>query len=400
MLDLLRSPTFCMIPWVHLHVWPEGNSYPCCFFDAEQPIGSMREQTLEQLWNSPRMRELRRSMLAEQPTDGCRRCYELERAGSPSLRKGTNRAFAHHFGKVRATLPDGTVEKLHLPYVDIRFSNLCNFRCRTCGPGLSSSWYEEAGDPNQPRLLHPTARPEDLWAQLEPLLPHVEEIYFAGGEPLLIEEHYRLLERLIALGRTQVRIRYNTNFSQMEFQGADVRRLWSAFDNVSVGASLDAMGARAEYLRKGTSWEQIERNRREMRDLCPRVHFYISATLSAINALHFPSFHRAWIEADLVSVEDLYLNLLTSPSHYRLQILPPEMKRDLHESYDAHIRWLEARGARAVIDSFRSLLRFMDSCSLQSELPAFRAITQRLDQLRGERLDEVFPELAPLTHVT
>lgn len=400
--DLLtRSPRFCLIPWVHMHVWPEGNTYPCCFFDHDQPIGSMRESTLEELWNSDGLRRLRLAMLADEETAGCTRCYQLDRAGSPSLRTNTNKLFAHHWDKVETTQPDGHVERINLPYFDVRFSNLCNFRCRSCGPDLSSSWYDDVQDGNRvkPKILHPTKRPEDLWRQIEPLVPHIEEVYFAGGEPLITDEHYQILKLLIAHERTHVRIKYNTNFSQMVFRGEDVRSLWTRFDEVVVGASLDAMGARAEYLRKGTDWRLVEENRRRMMEICPRVQFHVSATISLMNALHFPDFHRAWVDTGLIRVSDLHLNILTFPMHYRIQALPPELKAAVRARYDEHIdRYLTGFGADAAraIDAFRSVVRFMDEADHTAELPRFRDVTRQLDTLRDERFAGVFPELSAL----
>jgi sulfatase maturation enzyme AslB (radical SAM superfamily) len=398
---LTDSPHFCMIPWIHLHVWPEGVTYPCCFYSMDEPIGSMQDHTLVELWNSEPLRKLRLAMISDQPTPACSRCYELERSGSPSLRSNMNRHFAHHFDRVETTAADGRVEQLNLAYFDVRFSNICNFKCRSCGPDLSSSWYEDAqdGQRRKPKLLHPTRKPEDLWRQIEPLVPSIEEIYFAGGEPLLTDEHYQILKLLIAHGRSSVKIRYNTNFSQMSFRGEDVRQLWNQFDDVSVGASLDAMGPRAEYMRKGTVWAEIEDHRRRMREICPRVRFHISATLSLMNALHFPDFHRAWVESGQITISDLHINLVTFPTHLRVQALPAELKQQMRERYQQHLHDFVAgfgdAGAGAT-RAFRSALHFVDEADYTAELPAFRDMTRRLDRLRGEDFNAVFPELAAL----
>lgn len=392
------SSTFCMLPWIHLHVWPDGTTFPCCFFSNDEPVGSMREKSLEELWNSDRMKRLRLAMLTDQPTQACSRCYELEHAGSPSLRTNLNQSFAHHFPRTASTRADGSVDGLNFAYFDVRFSNLCNFKCRTCGPDLSSSWYEDAapGGWKKPKLLHPTRNPADLWRQIEPLIPGIEEVYFAGGEPLITDEHYQILKLLIAAGRTRVRVRYNTNFSTMVFRGEDVRELWTHFEDVSVGASLDAMGARGEYMRKGTEWQLIEDNRRRMLTICPKACFHISATLSIMNVLHFPDFHRAWIEAGLVGPSDLHINLLTFPAHYRIQVLPPWFKQQVHDRYREHLDFLAGFGGAAdgAKRLFASALKFMDELDMRSELPRFRELTEQLDKLRGERFADVFPELA------
>ena len=85
------------------------------------------------------------------------------------------------------------------------------------------------------------AGPEALWRQIEPLLPALEEVYFAGGEPLVMEEHERILRFLIDRRLFHVRLIYNTNFSVMAYRGSDFVRMWDRFETVRIGARLDAI---------------------------------------------------------------------------------------------------------------------------------------------------------------
>ena len=245
-------------------------------------------------------------------------------------------------------------------------------------------------------IHRPYADWDSLWRQLRPLLEEeVEEIVFIGGEPLLMEEHYRILDFLIARGRTDVRLRYNTNFSTLRHQGRDILDLWSRFREVKVHASLDGSGRRGEYLRKGLSWDAVVANRQEMLRRCPDVGFSIYATLSIFNALHLPDFHREWVEKGYIERNEFMLNLLRDPAHYRMQVLPAALKQRVLESYRRHREsFLDAGGtaARDFADAERSL-QTQDCSDL---LPGFVAMTRRLDQLRGEDCREVFPELAGL----
>jgi hypothetical protein len=357
--------------------------------DNSMPLGTLRESTLKELWDSEGIRRLRLRMLRGERSPQCAKCYELEGSGLPSPRQRVNRDFAHHFPAATATSEDGTCGGLRMAYMDVRFSNLCNFRCRTCCPELSSAWQEAGG------VRTPTRDPEELWRQLEPLLPGLEEVYFAGGEPLLMEEHYRLLERLVELELFHVRLLYNTNFSVTVSKGRNAMRLWDLFKTVRVGASLDAMGKRGECLRKGQDWDAVVRNRERMSATCPRAEFHIAATWSAMNALHLPDFHAEWVRKGYIRPGDLHLNILLCPEEYRAQVLPERLKRRVAERVEAHLRDL-GREAEGVAAQYRAALAFMNAEDRSGELGRFRERTLALDRARGESFAETFPELAEL----
>jgi radical SAM protein with 4Fe4S-binding SPASM domain len=136
---LMGSKTFCMYPWVHLHAYPTGHAYPCCMADMKFPIGDCKTNTMEEIWNDRPMRELRKSMLTENSSDACSRCYEQEASGFVSGRNSANKHHGHHIKRIAETWSDGTFENFELTYWDIRFSNLCNLSCRSCGHVFSSS---------------------------------------------------------------------------------------------------------------------------------------------------------------------------------------------------------------------------------------------------------------------
>ena len=305
-----------------------------------------------------------------------------------------------HRGRARLTAPDGTLPRLPVPFLDMRFSNVCNLRCRTCDTTQSNSWMGDAqalGLPNAGWGIRKSYGDwEALWRQLQPLLEEgLEEIVFAGGEPLIMEEHYRILDFLVARGLFDVRLHYVTNFSTLRFQGRDVIDSWSRFRNVKVTASLDGSGRRGEYLRKGLRWDAVVANREEMLRRCPDVVFGVSATLSIFNALHLPDFHREWVEKGYINRDALALNILLAPEMYRMQVLPPALKERVLESYRRHREsFLDADGMPAL--DFATAARFLQAQDRSELLPEFVAMTRRLDQRRGEDCREVFPELAAL----
>jgi hypothetical protein len=187
---------------------------------------------------------------------------------------------------------------------------------------------------------------------------------------------------------------YNTNFSKLAYKDQNVLEIWKLFDSVSVGASLDASYERGEYMRKGTEWADIVENRKRMQEVCPKVDFYISPTVSIFNVLHIVDFHREWVELGLINPQDININILQKPDWYRIDILPQEIKDQVRKKVLAHIEWLKPydKLARAT-SGFNGMLSFMDAMQQQHLLPEFFSQTRKLDVLRQETLFNTFPEL-------
>lgn len=398
------SRVFCMLPWVSLNIHPTGKVFPCCLHAyGLPPLGNLRESRLEQIWNSGEMKRIRRNMLEGKESPQCARCYELERTHFVSLRMESNERFSRHFPEVEATKEGGEVEGFRLAYLDVRFSNVCNFKCRYCNIGLSSSWHPDHavlwGPPHHEAVQTPTQDPEDLWRQIKPLLPGVEMIYFSGGEPLLAPEHHKTLAELVRNDRFDVRLLYSTNFSLLDAHGADVLGIWKRFQHVHIAASLDGMGKRGEYIRKNQNWEQVVKNRERMLQVCPKASFSIAPTLSVMNVFHLPDFHWDWLEKGYIGLEDIFINFLFEPEEFSVQVLPQHMKKRVVETYERHIeRVLTKYGSRAerVERHFRAALNFMTACDRTDLLGRFRQKTDKMDRLRGERFQDIFPELAEL----
>lgn len=404
---LTESKTFCMLPWIHLHGFPDGRAYPCCFGEMWSPVGDLRKNTIEEIWNDTPMKTIRKNMLEDKPCKECVKCYELEETGFFSMRNSFSRDFGHHISLVDNTKEDGTYEDFKLRYYDIRFSNLCNFRCRTCGPLFSSNWYNDHVKlyNRKPDLLgkdlerveYAGRHKYDIWEQMQQHIPYLDQIYFAGGEPLIMEEHYLILKELVRREMFHVRLIYNTNFSEMFFKDQDVMELWKLFDTVSVGASLDASHARGEYMRKGQNWKQTVNNRERMLKICPKVDFYVSSTVSIYNVDHVSDFHREWADLGLIRPMDWNINLCQSPQFDRASILPKIYKDNIIEKINKHIEWLEPRDqlTRAT-HGYKGLVNFLQQESDNDALKEFFKMNDSVDEIREEKFETVFPEFKDL----
>jgi radical SAM protein with 4Fe4S-binding SPASM domain len=394
---LIESESFCMLPWMHLHAFPDGRAYPCCFAFDKLHVGNVNEQSMEEVFNGDKMKQMRLNMLANKKSRECVKCYDQEDSGFFSLRLSSNKHFGHNIGMTENTKPDGTADFM-IKYWDIRFSNLCNMACRSCGTWFSSNWYEDhkkltGAPPNHAKIMKAGRNSNDIWDQLLKQFDHVEQFYFAGGEPIIMEEHLRILKELDKRKMYHVRLIYNTNFSKSKFKGTDIFELWNKFDSVSIGASLDAEGPRAELMRKGTVWEETVANRKRMLEVCPQVDFYISATVGLSNCLHVLDFHKSWVEKGFIKPQDFNFNLLQYPLWQRMDLLPQNEKEKVNAKYKEHIEWLKSQDhLTRASKGFESALDWMNKKDMSKHMPTFVTETRKYDKIRDENFTDVFPE--------
>ena len=398
---LMHSETFCMLPWIHLHAWPDGQAYPCCLAQANQPVGNLKQQTMRTIWNSAGMREMRVNMLADQSCAQCTNCYEQEASGFTSMRNSSNKNFGQHIDLIDQTLPDGSLPDMRLHYWDVRFSNICNLKCRSCGSIFSSRWYDDDvklwGKELRPRVQFAGRHEHDVWEQMQEHVPYLDQIYFAGGEPLIMEEHNRILKLLIDKGNTGVRLIYNTNLNELRFKRESVLDLWKHFPHVCVAASLDDMGTRAELIRSGTDWAQVEQNIRDLKRECPHIDFMISPTLSVMNVWNFCKFHRYMVEQEFIRPGDMNVNILQNPPEYRIDILPQDIKQEIKQEFEQHIQWLQGNDPiQRATGGFQAAIEFMMAQDNSGLLSEFWETASDLDWARDERIINVVPELSKI----
>lgn len=395
------SKVFCMFPWLHLNATPKGDVYPCCSNDYTTPVGSTKTHTLKEIFNSDKMKELRLDMLNERQNPICNFCYKHEEAGPYSFRNYSKEQFAQHFDDiVPTTQEDGTVDEFKMRYFDIRFSNICNFKCRTCGSEFSSKWGEEMRknfDPEHPVVIHVD---DDKGRVLDEVLTHIEHIdlaYFAGGEPLITEEHYVMLEEMIRKGRTDITLRYNTNASNIKYKKHDVLDLWKHFKKIELSCSIDHYGERAEWLRKGTDWGVVESNLLTFRDL-DYVSFQLNTVFSIFNYSTITEFYDYLKSKGIIREEDWYhsLYLAVHPSYYCAKSLPKQLKQ---EAAVKALSWANANNDdhTCIPNLMKDAVNFAEDTDQWSQVKSqFLQHVSSIDRIRGENFWEIFPELNKL----
>lgn len=298
-----RPATLCMAPWTHTYLSPQTERRMCCasrepaqnfrqYIDTAAGTGEYRPMTLDEHWNSEHMCSVRRRMMAGETLPECDVCNN-KLLNTDVYRSYFNGLFGHKYEEaMRLTREDGHTDVKPVSW-DYRFSNLCNFKCRTCGDMLSSAWESEQrqhsminwADPKngwmRPAVRREISKFQDTQIEsefAEAVEQHrVEEIYWVGGEPLMYEQHWRYMQRIIKLGDgPKLYARYNTNLSRIDYRGVDLYRdILGHVRDWQICASLDGTGAIGEYIRTGLNYQQwidnfqrgvdISRHSRQMR---------------------------------------------------------------------------------------------------------------------------------------
>lgn len=377
----------CVAPFAHLHIATTGTAAPCCEFKGT--IGSVRERNVDGLWNGAALAEIRQRMVAGERLTECWKCHDREDAGMGSLRTQLNRHFASHLARAAA----GEATALPVAF-DIRFSNLCNFRCRTCWHASSSRWFVDArklgtavADQAEIRSFDSV---EVMMAELEPALPMLEELYFAGGEPLLMPEHHHLLRVLADRGLTHVRLRYNTNLSETAFRGESLLDLWRKFPRVHVAASVDAAGEAGELIRKEQRWEGFVANANRLQAACPHVDLRYETTVSALNILYLSDMLAELIERCAARPMQFGFHVLQEPRHYSIQVLPDGLKRQAAKTLRRFVAELlesgrfDGEALDRLAREVERIIDYMNQPASRRDLRRLRRELTRLDTLRGE----------------
>jgi len=410
-----KEVSLCALPWMHIHLTPDHNIMPCCITNTENAgdVVGKQEDGIDDWMNSPAMNKMRLDMLNGKKPNACNTCYHQEQS-MESFRKTTLREYGHFLPDAfEDTNEDGTLNDFKMRYLDIRFSNLCNMKCRTCGSGYSSQWeIEDAKEGfkfNDPKNEVDVSRiQQDLYDQI----PNLQRAYFAGGEPLITEDHYELLEEMIRVGRTDILLSYNTNLSKLKFKDKDLMDLWGRFKNrVQVYGSLDHFGDKAEYIRTGTKWEEVMKNYRTLLE-SDVTQLSITTSVSIFNYGSLTSFFDYLIDQGIAPWNEpnrgaWQINPIYGPEELSFQAMPLQMKEKIaeqHLEYFTTLKKLRKNPNKIMFAQVEQLMRSIESLHVLAKSTdkwdqiqdRFINEVKKIDNRRGEDFKKVFPELAEL----
>ena len=443
------SKTFCILPWIHFATRPNGDMRLCCSANASgagenhtvglvknekgQPANFGRETPMS-AWNNEYMKDVRLTMLEGKIPASCNKCIAEESKGVASKRIWETGSWMEDGIDVeeliKQTQEDGTVPE-KLVYLDLRLGHTCNLKCVMCSPHDSSQWVSDH------KKIYPLFQAKELkeqmswdrkdfnnfwhenpdfWKEMYAQIPNLKQVYFAGGEPLMIREHKWFLEEIIRQGYAdKILIRYNTNGLLVDDEIID---LWKQFKKVKVGFSIDAIGDRNYYIRYPSDWATIEKNLHKLDNTPDNIQVSIATAIQILNIKHLADFAKWKITQNFkkVNLENtvggiqagggiVNMHLLYIPTFLSIRLLPEVDKAEVRKSFGDLANWLH-ENYRQDEDFWKlnpygwkrwqAVLDFMDAEDHEEQLPAFKEYIERMELLRGTDFKTTFPELAHL----
>jgi len=418
------SKTFCKLPWIHLASHPHGGTTLCCVADHHNGISRSRNYTkhsntnprevdgdifldlknhsIEEIMNGDSYNQVRLEMLNGDEPEACKRCYREEESGVWSKRAKENQlydTFTLEEAKSR-TNDDGSLNKVELEFIELRLGNICNAKCRSCNPWSSSKWIT---DYNKMRKKFTTLHlfdkemnqfdwpeQERFWDDLFEKSKNAKVFYINGGEPTLIKEHFKFLQRMIDAGRTNVKLWYNINCTQMT---DEIINIWRQFDEVEVGLSIDDVEARNEFIRHPTKWKDVS-NTIDMliaaRD-GEELKFYEKSNISINITQTVTWMNYFYLDEmmDFASEKDIRVhhNFVTQPEEFSVNVLPLELRKEINDRMEPFFPDDWDPGKMAMMR--RNEQKPTDLKLLQKAMD----YTSELDRLRNENFQITFPEL-------
>jgi MoaA/NifB/PqqE/SkfB family radical SAM enzyme len=335
----------CMLPWISIETSPIGTARPCCLAVDEitKPDGtkySLRENTLEEIYHSDYMQDLRKDFLAGNKPATCQRCWDEEAAGRTSKRINSKIRLKEYVGQIEFH----NLDPNQLWFIDLKLGNICNLKCRICGSWSSSKWAKEEID-YIPELvdrkthlaytyLKNGAWPREsevFWDNLKTLLPNIKYFEFTGGEPFLIEQHFELLRYAVETGDSKhIEIHYNTNGTVFP----ESAELWANFKHVEIAFSIDNVGARFEYERYGADWEEVQANIAKFTAMrSNKISTQLCTTMNIQNVYYLPELCE-WISTQ--TFDHVYFNMLHDPWHMCISKMTPQAQKLVIDRLTAH----------------------------------------------------------------
>lgn len=275
-------------------IFPDGRIRPCCQVSADY------SKPMSEIDNPNRFADLKNTNRPE----ACRACWS------------GNHTYKDLFKQLKQDKPG-------LQFLDVRNSNQCNLKCRVCNPHFSNQWAKEL-------KYETTLLNTDITPWLDQLLTeNLVDVYFCGGEPLIIKEHYQILEQLIHQGLSKkISLRYNTNCTVLNYKDKNIFELWANFKQVSLSISIDAAGEELNYIRSGSNWQEIKQNIEsinERKKQISNLSINFAPTVSLLNIWFLPELYNY---AQSLGIK-VHLNILTGPDYLSLTAVHTDTLKQL-----------------------------------------------------------------------
>lgn len=377
--------SYCILPFVNLEARTDGTISPCCIMQDSAPENLSDGAKLSDVWQGKWIRQYRNKFLAGEKPDACANCWNEEKVGMQSKRLRELTYYKNELGLEHLDKPTETPITL-----DLKLGNICNSKCRICTSFASSQWGKEeiAIDPNNKHRVLKFNRlgswpkiNEQFWKEIDTWAPSLRKLEFFGGEPLLIDRHYDILEKCVELGVAKdISISYNTNGSIFP---EDKINLWKEFKSVLIFFSIDDIEDKFNYIRHPGKFDQVIENMSKFSKLEGNFEFGIFQTIGILNICTMNSLTK-FCEENLPM--RMHYNMVFEPKHMSAKCLPTDVKQSITQMYSGEQP-----------EFIKNTLDFMNGEQYSDEyFKQFIHTTKFGDEFRNENFAETFPELYEL----
>lgn len=382
------SKVFCSAPFVHLHIDKNGDVLPCC--GAQDRIntlfGNIKNNSIEEIYNGEVIKKFRNDLLNDIPSMACEGCYQIEKNGGESYRKWFNNKYPV------------VNEKVEIKYVDIRFSNFCNFKCRMCDGESSSSLKSEDLKLNNLTGQSPIIEidKDKVFDFFITNMDNIDKIYFAGGEPLIMEDHYKLLELLIQNNKTNITLSYNTNLSTLQYKDKSIVDMWNKFKNVEIYASLDGVFEIGEYVRDGLNYKKFEDNFFTIRRNCKDAKVSINICVSIFNLFHLFDMLPYVYEQKILDPDNFTINILTTPYYQNITVLPTDLKDKWINQFNSFKETHIGDDYNKIVQQLEVVMNHLTSKDDSEHIDQFYDVVKKYDKIRRQDFFGLYNHLIPI----
>jgi len=383
-MNKIRKP--CLFPWTHLYYHNNGSVYPCCKLAGVDKfkLGDTTD-SIESLWNSDVQKQMRLDIINQtEPSECYYHCFNNINPLHLYLHKEYREQQDDFF---KQTQTDGTHQPNFVIW-NINESNICNFKCIYCCSDFSNQFDKKNVRKSFNNL-------EEMLSVFEANINTVEKLYLSSGEPFMQKGYYKMLEILIKHSRTDLEINIHSNFSGYQFGGYNFFDMLNKFNNVTLFASLDSHGARAEYIREGTVWKDIEDNRVLLQNYT-NVKFAAQAVITNLNLWSLPDFHMDWFNRGLLKKDNIRYFCLTSPEELHISVLSDKMKDKIITKYVTYLNFLKDEDSQTLncMTPYNKIEQIIEEMKKPSIVPLGRLdyflLKQNIKKLTSFK--DVFPE--------
>lgn len=398
--DLPIENKFCPMPWLAGMITPHGLFKSCCAQNGKYiNNGNLSSESVSEIRNNEFWKNLRRGMIYGEEHPSCNSCWYNESKNLVSLRDVKISEFNNLYPDLIKNLDiddSGDLLDNNVYYWDVRQTNLCNMKCIMCGPEYSSLFNEEKlkhnNIKNQSAVIDANSISKiDIFSQIEADLQLVTGINFAGGEPLISDMHWKILDSLVNNSRLDVKLTYSTNLLKLEYKNKNAIDYWKKFKTVDVGVSLDAIGTRAEYIRFGTNWKKVSDNIKRLYNQIPNT-LTIHSTITILNIAALDELAE-WIQSieKEKPIKFYFENIVHYPEFLSIKLLPDEIKRSIWDKIKHHQKLIANNRAYNIVEA-ELFSKFTADKQRDLEIQ-FKTYIDKLDKIRKVNIIDHCPEL-------